>query len=80
MPLDKLERMADQLDRTRPVAVHCQSGYRSAIAASVLERAGFLQLYNIPGGFDAWRSSGMPYAPSEPAATKDDSDETGKLQ
>ena len=42
------------LDRTQPVAVHCKGGYRSAIAASLLQRAGFQKVVNVLGGFDAW--------------------------
>jgi hydroxyacylglutathione hydrolase len=68
VPLDKLPALAADLDPARPVAVHCKSGYRSAIAASLLQRAGFRSVYNVPGGFDAWKSSGLPCAQPEPAA------------
>jgi len=61
-PLDSLHALAGELDRARPVAVHCKSGYRSAIAASLLQRAGFPQVYNVTGGFDAWKSNGLPVA------------------
>jgi rhodanese-related sulfurtransferase len=37
-PLDNLNAAMGDLDRRRPVAVHCKSGYRSSIAASLLER------------------------------------------
>jgi len=60
MPLDKLSGMLDTLDRTRPLAVHCKSGYRSAIAASLLQRAGFENVRNVIGGFDAWHACGLP--------------------
>ncbi len=65
MPLYKLNAMLDSLDREKPVAVHCQSGYRSSIAASLLRRAGFPYVMNVTGGFDAWRTSNLP---SEQAA------------
>ena len=39
-----------ELDRTRPAAVHCKGGYRSAIACSVLEAAGFEGAVNVIGG------------------------------
>ncbi len=65
-PLDKLVTLTADLDRTRPVAVHCKSGYRSSIAASLLERAGFTEVYNVTGGFDAWKSSGLPVAQHAP--------------
>jgi rhodanese-related sulfurtransferase len=38
----------------------CASGYRSGIACSVLERAGFRRLTNATGGMDAWRRAGLP--------------------
>jgi len=44
------------LDPSRPIAVHCKSGYRSSIATSLLERAGFSHLFNVVGGFDAWQT------------------------
>ncbi len=59
-PLDKLASSLDDLDRSKPVAVHCKSGYRSAIAASVLQRAGFQQVMNVTGGFDAWSACHLP--------------------
>jgi hydroxyacylglutathione hydrolase len=59
-PLNRLTGMLDDLDRGRPVAVHCKSGYRSSIAASLLQRAGFPDVLNVVGGFDAWRACGLP--------------------
>ncbi len=50
------------LDPAHPVAVHCKSGYRSAIAATLLRRAGFLHVINVTGGFDAWKAAGLPLA------------------
>ncbi len=62
MPLHKLESMLGELDRHTPVAVHCKGGYRSSIACSLLQRAGFDQVMNLTGGFDAWRACGLPEA------------------
>jgi hydroxyacylglutathione hydrolase len=59
MPLNHLLRTLDELDRTRPVAVHCKSGYRSSIATSLLQRAGFQDVVNLSGGFDAWCGAGL---------------------
>jgi glyoxylase-like metal-dependent hydrolase (beta-lactamase superfamily II)/rhodanese-related sulfurtransferase len=61
-PLPKLTTMLDDLDRAQPVAVHCKSGYRSSIATSLLQRAGFSQVMNVIGGFDAWQTCGLPAA------------------
>jgi glyoxylase-like metal-dependent hydrolase (beta-lactamase superfamily II)/rhodanese-related sulfurtransferase len=69
-PLNQVERMLNDLDRSAPIAVHCKGGYRSAIACSLLERAGFRQVMNVTGGFDAWLACGLPAAglPSQPAS------------
>jgi glyoxylase-like metal-dependent hydrolase (beta-lactamase superfamily II)/rhodanese-related sulfurtransferase len=64
-PLPKLTTVLDDLDRERPVAVHCKSGYRSSIATSLLQRAGFKQVLNVIGGFDAWQTCGLPVAHPE---------------
>jgi hydroxyacylglutathione hydrolase len=61
-PLDKLASLTADLDWSRPVAVYCQGGYRSAIASSVLKRAGVPQVINVIGGFDAWKKCGLPVA------------------
>jgi hydroxyacylglutathione hydrolase len=43
-----------------PVALICASGYRSSIAASLLERAGVeVPLLNAAGGMNAWRRAGL---------------------
>lgn len=51
-------RADEELDPARPTAVVCAGGYRSAAAASLLQRHGFAQLYNIIGGTSAWESAG----------------------
>ena len=42
------------------MVVHCAGGYRSVIAISLLEGAGFEGLRDLRGGFSAWESSGQP--------------------
>ncbi|HEV2299720.1 MAG TPA: MBL fold metallo-hydrolase [Candidatus Acidoferrales bacterium] len=59
-PLDQLRKLLGDLDRARPIAVHCKSGYRSSIATSLLEAAGFQNLMNVTGGFDAWLAQNLP--------------------
>lgn len=50
---------APRFDRGRPTAVVCASGYRSSIGTSLLERAGFREIYNVVGGTNGWRSAGF---------------------
>ncbi|MGD1092075.1 MAG: rhodanese-like domain-containing protein [Bryobacteraceae bacterium] len=59
-PLHRLESMLAPLDPERPIVVHCQGGYRSAIACSLMQRAGFKNVINLIGGFDAWKALGYP--------------------
>ncbi|HLH37522.1 MAG TPA: MBL fold metallo-hydrolase [Bryobacteraceae bacterium] len=67
MPLGQLESMLGELRRDLPIAVHCKSGYRSAIGCSLIQRAGFEKVWNVIGGFDAWRACGLPEAIAETA-------------
>jgi glyoxylase-like metal-dependent hydrolase (beta-lactamase superfamily II)/rhodanese-related sulfurtransferase len=58
--LDTFPHGLPPIDRSRPVAVHCKSGYRSMIACSLLERAGHRNVLNVAGGFDAWHAAELP--------------------
>jgi hydroxyacylglutathione hydrolase len=58
-PLDRVAKMLGDLDRTKPVVVHCKGGYRSAIACSLIQRAGFENVTNLIGGLDAWQATGL---------------------
>src|SRR5712692_4050202 len=66
----KLGSLLEDLDPAKPVAVHCKSGFRSSIASSLLERAGFGDVMNVVGGFDAWQAQKLPVALSRPAEEK----------
>jgi rhodanese-related sulfurtransferase len=60
IPLALLQESAGALDRGRLLVTHCKGGYRSSIATSLLRRAGFHDIANLTGGFDAWKASGLP--------------------
>lgn len=60
IPLGYLTDRLEEIPRDRPLVVHCQAGTRSAIAASVLERAGRPGATNMSGGFEAWIAAGLP--------------------
>jgi len=53
-PLNHLAEESQSLNRNSRVAVICAGGFRSAIASSILEQAGFEQVYNVVGGMAAW--------------------------
>ena len=57
LPLHELEKRSGSLDRDRPVAIICASGYRSSIATSLLERLGFRRFSNVVGGMNAWTAA-----------------------
>lgn len=63
-PVENFKVSAPEIDRDVPVAVHCKSGYRSIIACSFLERAGFHNVVNVIGGFDAWQKENLPVVSS----------------
>lgn len=60
VPLGDLPAVAATLDPLVPIVVQCQSGARSMIAAGVLQRAGRQDVFNLAGGFVAWRDAGLP--------------------
>jgi hydroxyacylglutathione hydrolase len=56
----QLREQMPKLDRSRPVATYCASGYRASLAASLLQRAGFEEVRNVPGSWKAWTTAGYP--------------------
>src|SRR4029077_10730715 len=44
----------DEILGEAPVAVHCASGYRAGIAASLLEQAGLKQIIHVNGEYSDW--------------------------
>jgi rhodanese-related sulfurtransferase len=56
IPLGQLQNRTSELDRSKLTVVHCKGGYRSSIATSILRRAGFRDIANLTGGYDAWKA------------------------
>ena len=65
-PLDNFRVAPPEIDRSLPIAVHCKGGYRSMIACSLLQRAGFQNVINVIGGFDAWQQANLPVVTEKP--------------
>jgi hydroxyacylglutathione hydrolase len=65
-PLDSLVKNLDKLRPESNAYVICQSGYRSSLATSILENAGFT-VYNVTGGTQAWINAGLQTEVSAPA-------------
>lgn len=57
LPLVSLESRISELPEGAEIAVHCQGGGRSAIAASVLEKNGWA-VSNVDGGYREWERAG----------------------
>ena len=60
IPLNHLAERASELPADRPVLVYCAGGYRSSIAASLLQRHGFTDVSEIAGGIAAWETAKLP--------------------
>ena len=58
IPLGQLAARTGELDPSKLIVVHCKSAYRSSIATSILRRAGFREIANLTGGYDAWKAAG----------------------
>jgi rhodanese-related sulfurtransferase len=59
-PLNHLIENLEKLPRDRPLLVYCAGGYRSSIAASLLQRGGFDSVTEIAGGLAGWESAKLP--------------------
>lgn len=70
IPLNHLADRASEIAKARPVVVHCEGGYRSAIAASVLAQAGRSDVLDLVGGFKAWAASKLPVQVETPVSAR----------
>jgi hydroxyacylglutathione hydrolase len=57
--LGYLAERAAEIPTDRPVVIHCQTGGRSAIGASILQAKGFSEVANLMGGIRDWRLAGL---------------------
>jgi rhodanese-related sulfurtransferase/glyoxylase-like metal-dependent hydrolase (beta-lactamase superfamily II) len=60
IPLTHLRERLAEVPQDRPVVVHCEGGYRSAIAVSLLAEAGRANVFDLVGGIKAWLASKLP--------------------
>jgi hydroxyacylglutathione hydrolase len=60
VPLAELPRRLDEVQHRAPLIVHCQTGSRAAIAASLLRARGLREIFLFSGGFAEWRGAGQP--------------------
>ena len=60
IPLNHLVERTSELTADRPLLVYCAGGYRSSIAASLLQQHGFKHVGEIAGGITAWEAAKLP--------------------
>ena len=60
IPLTHLRERLAEVPADRPVIVHCEGGYRSAIGCSLLKAAGRKNVSDLVGGIKAWTASKLP--------------------
>jgi len=58
--LTQLNERIAELDPTKPTLLYCAGGFRSMIASSSLEQAGFADVTDLLGGYGAWSDAGEP--------------------
>ncbi len=56
IPIPELQSRLNELNPAMPTVVFCAGGYRSSIAASVLREAGFTDVSDVLGGYEAIRN------------------------
>jgi glyoxylase-like metal-dependent hydrolase (beta-lactamase superfamily II)/rhodanese-related sulfurtransferase len=56
VPLNHLDEHLEEMPRGRRLVVHCATGYRSSIAASMLRCRGFADVADLAGGISAWET------------------------
>ena len=62
IPLDELPGRVSEVCGKKIAAVVCASGFRSAIAAGILERCGGGSVCRLSGGIGNWIEEGLPVA------------------
>jgi rhodanese-related sulfurtransferase len=63
-PLNTLASGLHDVPHDRALIVFCAGGYRSSIAASLLQREGFTNVSELAGGIAAWEAAGLPLSGS----------------
>jgi rhodanese-related sulfurtransferase len=62
IPLSQLQSRSAELAKlnTRPIIVYCARGQRSRTTGAALQQLGFKEIYQLSGGFRAWKDAGLP--------------------
>lgn len=60
LPLDFINKQMSEIEKGATYYMHCRSGFRSTVAASILKARGFENLVNVQDKFDAFVEEGLP--------------------
>lgn len=60
IPLSELEKRLGELNKTDEILVYCWAGQRSSQAVEILADNGFIGVYNMLNGIEAWIQGGHP--------------------
>jgi len=62
LPYDRAAELVDKLpqDKNAKIVVYCRTGRMSRIAVLEWAKAGYTDLYDLTGGFQAWEAAGYP--------------------
>jgi hydroxyacylglutathione hydrolase len=66
VPLNHLVENIGKIPKDRSLLVYCAGGYRSSIAASLLQRSGFERVSEIAGGIVGWETANLPIQTGQP--------------
>ena len=66
LPLSRLPAHLSRIPTDRPLIVFCAGGYRSSIAASLLQKHGRGDVSELAGGFAAWEAARLPVVSPQP--------------
>jgi rhodanese-related sulfurtransferase/glyoxylase-like metal-dependent hydrolase (beta-lactamase superfamily II) len=64
VPLNHLQERIAEIPRDRRIVIHCAGGYRSSIAAAILQQYGITQLEELAGGLAAWDAAALQRTPA----------------
>lgn len=66
VPLDQLPNRLSELPGDKDIVVVCLSGHRSQTGVTILQQAGFKQVFCLSGGLQAWTEAGYPIQGNAP--------------